>query len=88
MFSGDRYGRGMSLDVLANDANIDPRTLRITNHPTLGTVHRYWQDPYAGHRVIKYVGRTIGQDSLTYQICDNFGRCDTATATIHITNPN
>lgn len=29
-----------------------------------------------------------GQDTLTYQICDSFDRCDTATALIQITDPN
>lgn len=84
-----KYGSLLSMYVLANDTNIDPRTLRITNHAAFGSAGVVTD---ITGTFIRYVSSSKGrdegqderQDTLTYQICNKYNLCDTATATIHI----
>jgi len=84
--SGLRYVTTASLDVLANDTNIDPQTLSIITYPEQpASIIRteYFNDK----RVIRFRGRANTRYALTYQICNKYKLCDTATVTIHITHP-
>jgi hypothetical protein len=79
----------LSIDVAANDSDadgdLDLSTIVVTAGPTHGTAT---VDPATG--AISYLPNTdfYGTDTLTYEICDVNGACDTATVTVDVTPVN
>ena len=76
-------GQSSVLDVLANDSDpdgdLDPTTVTVTLVPDQGTTT---VDPTTGAVTYTANGGASGQDSFTYEVCDDTGRCDTATVLI------
>jgi gliding motility-associated-like protein len=74
----------VNINILANDTDadgtIDLTSVAIVNLPTNGTVL-----VNTGGSVT-YTPDTdfIGEDTFTYQVCDNNGLCDTATVTVTV----
>jgi gliding motility-associated-like protein len=73
-------------DVLNNDSDFDGGlvvdSLRIVEEPLFGTA-----SVVPGTGEIQYVGDPgfLGQDTLTYRICDDEGLCDTAQVVFRVT---
>ncbi len=74
----------VNIDVLLNDSDVDgtlvASTLKVTSGPSHGTAT-------VGSGKIAYTPSTgySGSDSLTYEVCDNEGACDSATVSITVT---
>ncbi|MGZ4688475.1 MAG: Ig-like domain-containing protein [Acidimicrobiia bacterium] len=78
-------GRSTNIDVLANDndpdRDLDATSLEVTQAPTHGTA--------AVDQAIAAIAYTpqpgfAGSDTLTYEVCDHAGHCDTASVTISV----
>ena len=75
----------VDIDVLANDndpdGTLDPASVAITSLPAHGTVS---VDPSTG--VITYTPDPdwSGDDTFSYQVCDDQGACDTADVTVTV----
>jgi uncharacterized repeat protein (TIGR01451 family) len=80
-------GTPVGVNVVANDSdpdsNLDPTTLVVLSPPTHGTA-------LASNGNVAYFPQAAfnGVDSLTYQVCDTTGLCDSATLTITVTPVN
>ncbi|MFC1640766.1 Ig-like domain-containing protein [Patescibacteria group bacterium] len=78
----------VDIDILANDTDDDgvivPSTTNVTSPPTDGSVVI---NPATG--VATYTPDTgyYGQDTFTYEVCDDDGGCDTADVLIVINHP-
>ena len=74
-------GKAVTVDVLANDEDIDGDTLTVASvkTPSNGTVS-------TNGTTVRYVPADgfAGGDSFTYQACDPSGACDTATVTVTV----
>ena len=76
-------GGKVTIDVTANDKDLDggPLTLtKVTGGAVNGTAK-----VVEGKLVYTPDPGFVGTDSVTYQVCDPTGLCDTATATIKVT---
>jgi len=73
-------------DVLANDnsggGNTSNLNLEIVEYPELG--HAEIVTSPMGSSTIRYQGHTSGYDNFQYEICDQIGRCDTATVILQV----
>ncbi len=78
-------GTSITVDALANDSDpdddLDESSLSIVSPPALGTA--VVVDDGEGP-VIEYTPASAGVDTLTYEVCDDTGQCDTATVTITV----
>jgi len=74
-----------TIDVVANDrdpdGNLDPTTVVVVAPPAHGT---YSVDPVTGAITYAPDENYSGIDTLTYQVCDTDGECDTAVVTITV----
>ncbi|GAB4145126.1 MAG: hypothetical protein OHK0017_04380 [Patescibacteria group bacterium] len=79
------YSNPLTNDTDPNN-NLDPNTLKIVDQPDHGQIEII-------NGILKYTPAPgfVGTDTVTYEICDIFGKCDTATITYTIvdtgTNP-
>ena len=70
----------VTIDVLANDIYVDPVVVSLQVGPSHGLV-----GPWVDGTITYYPDPGFfGTDSLTYQICDTGGQCDSATVTINV----
>lgn len=75
--------------LLSNDIDLEPSdTLMVTTTPisgpsngivTLNSDGSFSYNPNPGY---------VGPDSFTYEVCDSFGLCDTATVSLIVSNDN
>ncbi len=77
------------IDVLGNDhdpnENLDASSLRITVGPASGTAAVV--ETADGAAAVQYTAAALGgSDSVTYEVCDALGECDTAQVTIMVGN--
>jgi uncharacterized repeat protein (TIGR01451 family) len=77
-------GQAVDVDVLANDIDPDggPLGVTILTPPAHGTA-----TVVAGNRIRYTPGAHLGQDTLTYRVCDSTGLCDDATVTLTVGRP-
>ena len=79
----------VTVDVVANDTdidgNLDPTSVTVTSGPADGATS---VDPVTGKVTYTPNPNFTGTDSFTYEVCDTFGACDTAVATIDVTPVN
>lgn len=86
----DQFSAELDIDsyfnVLANDIDteddIEIDSLTVTAAPLLGVAGIATSPD--GLKVIKYKGQTVGEDLLSYQICDGLDRCSEATVLIQV----
>jgi|GEM_PF-1556285 len=78
-----QQGSGSSIDVLTNDSDPDGDPIVITEveQPSNGTATL---NPN-GTLIYEPAPAFVGQDTFTYEICDDKGLCDTATVIINVT---
>ncbi|MXZ96572.1 MAG: hypothetical protein F4Y99_11655 [Acidimicrobiaceae bacterium] len=73
----------VTIDVLGNDydpnEDLDWSTLRITREPVSGAARVITG---AVSPAVQYVTNVGGSDTLSYEVCDSLGACDTAEVTI------
>lgn len=79
-------GTAVRIDVVANDhdpeGRLNLRSVRLTSRPRHGTAH-------TDRHIVVYepdVG-FVGDDSLTYRVCDEGGACDSASITVTVIDP-
>ena len=76
----------VTIFVLGNDfdpdEDLDPSTLRITQHPTAGTAHLVDVD---GNAALQYTAPAVDvTDAFAYEVCDRLGACSTTEATVTV----
>ena len=72
--------------VLGNDSDpdedLDPSTMRITRHPTMGTAHLVDVD---GNATLQYTAPAADiTAAFAYEVCDRLGACSTAEITVTV----
>ncbi len=74
-----------TVDVVANDTDtegaLDPTSVTVTSGPTNGSAS---VDPVTGEITYTPDPDFNGSDSLTYEVCDTSGACDTATVSFTV----
>jgi hypothetical protein len=75
----------VTIEVTNNDidGNLDPTTVTIQSGPDNGSTSA----DGAGNVTYTPNASFSGDDTFTYQVCDTFGACDTASVTITVTTP-
>jgi len=75
-----------TIDILANDGdpdgNLDPTSVFVVSPPARGF---YAVDPTTGAITYAPDPNYEGPDTLTYQVCDTDGECDTAIVAVRVT---
>ncbi len=74
----------VTIPILANDQNVDPKTLTITSQPAHDTVTK---NPDGTVTYTPTNPTFTGTDTFTYQVCDSGNHCKTATVTVTVTAP-
>jgi uncharacterized repeat protein (TIGR01451 family) len=80
-------GTPVTIPVTNNDRpgdgrTLDPDTIKVTIPPKNGTVIK---DPVSGGLKYSPAPDFSGQDTFTYQVCNDKGECDTANVTVDVT---